>query len=328
VKDRSDHETKNQHMKILVLDGQTLFQQDIDRSAFDRFGEVVFRDRTSRDDLASCEPGAEILITNKSLIGLPELAHFRSLKLVVVSATGYNCVDVRSCTELGIPVCNVPDYGTFSVAQHALAMMLHHSNQVGLHAASVRRGDWSSCPDFSYTLTPISEWHGKTLGILGMGNIGSCLAGMAESLGMKVIYHHTRDLQLKGRSFVGLDELASTSDVVSLHCPLVEKTDRIINEWFLAMMQPHALLINTARGGLVDNLALERALKERRIAAALLDVLEKEPPSADHPLTGLPNAVITPHIAWISFEARKRILAVMLQILEGYPSGHLIHRVN
>lgn len=315
-------------MNILVLDGQTLFQEDIDRSALNRFGQVAFRDRTNRDDLALCDPGAEILITNKSLVGLPELAHFRSLKLVVVSATGYNSVDVQSCSERGIFVCNVPDYGTFSVAQHALAMMLHQSNQVALHAASVRRGDWSSCPDFSYTLTPISEWHGKTLGILGMGNIGSCFAGMAESLGMKVIYHHTRDLQLTGRSFVSLDELASASDVVSLHCPLVEKTDRIINERFLAMMKPHALLINTARGGLVDSPSLERALKERWIAAALLDVLEKEPPSADHPLTGLSNAVITPHVAWISFEARKRILAVMLRILEGYSSGHLIHIVN
>jgi glycerate dehydrogenase len=315
-------------MKILIMDGFTLFQPDTDRHLFDRFGEVIFRDRTSREEIATYDPDIDVLITNKALVGVPECEHFRSLKLVIVSATGFNCVDVHACAARGIPVCNVPTYGTFSVAQHALSMMLEHSNRVGLHDASVKRGDWSACPDFSYTLTPISEWYGKTLGIIGMGNIGSCFAGMAESLGMKVVYHHTRDLQLPERSYVSLDELAAISDVVSLHCPLTEKTDKLINTRFLSLMKPKALLINTSRGGLIDTPALHAALVEGKIAGALLDVLEKEPPPADHPLTGLSNVIMTPHIAWISFEARQRVCETMVRVLGSFLNGHVINRVN
>jgi glycerate dehydrogenase len=315
-------------MKILILDGYTLFQEDIDWSSLNDFGELIFLERIDRIDITSCDPDAEVLITNKALVGIPELNHFKKLKLVVVSATGYNCVDVKACSEKGIPVCNVPAYGTFSVAQHALSMMLHYSNQVALHEASVRIGDWSSNKDWSYTVSPICEWQGKTVGIIGMGNIGSCFAGMVASLGMNVVYHHTRDLQLSDRSFIDLDTLAATSDVISLHCPLNDKTAKIINERFLSMMKPNALLINTSRGGLIDTPSLQKALEEKLIAAAFLDVLEQEPPPANHPLIGLPNAIITPHIAWISLEARKRIFSTILEILEKYKGGALIHQVN
>lgn len=264
-------------MKILLLDGYTLFQDDIAWTFLKSFGEVVFHDRTNREDLSSIDKDVDVLITNKALVGIPELEHFQQLKLVVVSATGYNCVDVKACAAAGVPVCNVPGYGTFSVAQHALSMMLHYSNQVALHEASVRIGDWSSNKDWSYTLSPISEWFGKTMGIIGMGNIGSCFAGMVASLGMNVVYHHTRDLQLPDRRFIDLDTLAASSDVISLHCPLNEKTEKIINERFLSVMKPSALLINTSRGGLIDTIALRKALVEKQIAAALLDVLEQEP---------------------------------------------------
>ena len=207
-------------------------------------------------------------------------------------------------------------------------MLLEYSNQVGLHNNSVRQGDWSACPDFSYTLTPITEWYGKTLGIIGMGNIGSCFAGMAESLGMQVVYNHTRDLKLIGRKFVDLDTLAASSDVVSLHCPLNAQTDKIIGIDFLSKMKPGAVLINTSRGGLIDNVALRKTMLEEKIAAALLDVLDQEPPPADHPLLGLSNVFITPHIAWISFEARQRIFRVVLDMLAGYISGSLKNKVN
>ena len=315
-------------MKILLLDGYTLFQEDISWSSLKSFGEVVFHDRTNREDLCSLDKDVDVLITNKALVGIPELEHFKQLKLVVVSATGYNCVDVKACAAAGVPVCNVPGYGTFSVAQHALAMLLHHSNQVAVHDLSVRNGDWSSHQDWTYTLTPIREWHGKTMGIIGMGNIGSCLAGMAESLGMHIIYHHTRDLQLPNRRFVDLETLAKTADVISLHCPLNDATDKLINQGFLADMKSSAILINTSRGGLIDTMALRNALMNKTIAAALLDVLEKEPPPADHPLIGLPNAIITPHIAWISFEARQRIAATIAAIISSYNDDLLINRVN
>ena len=209
-----------------------------------------------------------------------------------------------------------------------MAMLLHYSNHVAEHALSVRTGDWSSCEDWTYTLTRIREWHGKTLGIIGMGNIGSCFAGMTESMGINVIYHHTRDLHLPNRRFVDLDTLAKTADVISLHCPLNERTDKLINERFLSLMKPSALLINTSRGGLIDSLALREALLDHRIAAALLDVLEKEPPPADHPLIGLPNAIITPHIAWISYEARKRICDVISTIVTSFGNGEVLNRVN
>jgi glycerate dehydrogenase len=315
-------------MKILVMDGYTLFQQDIDRSPLQAFGEVIYFDRFSREALHTMDPEVTVLVTNKALVGIPELEFFKQLKLVVVTATGYNCVDVNACAARGIPVCNVPAYGTYSVAQHALAMMLEYSNQVGRHNNSVQQGEWAACPDFSYTLTPISEWYGKTLGIIGMGNIGSCFAGMAESLGMQVVYCHTRDLQLPGRKFVDLETLAASADAVSLHCPLTPLTDKIIGTDFLSKMKPGAVLINTSRGGLIDNQALQKTMQDGSIAAALLDVLDHEPPPADHPLIGLPNVFITPHIAWISFEARQRIFEVIKTAISSFNSGQLINRVN
>jgi glycerate dehydrogenase len=315
-------------MKILFLDGFTLFQKDLDRSIFEKYGEVIYHDRTSREELKKVDPTIEVISTNKCPIGADDLCLFPNLKLILVSATGYNIVDVQACTEKGIHVCNVPNYGTFSVAQHALAMLLNYSNQVDLHEKSVKRGEWSSNQDFSYTLSPIREWHGKTLGVIGMGNIGQAFAGMAESLGMQVIYHHTKDLNLVHRKFVHINELASTSDVISLHCPLTTKTDKMINSEFLSLMKSSSILINTSRGGLIHSLDLKSALVSGQISAALLDVLEVEPPAAGHPLIGIPNAIITPHIAWISLEARKRIVTSLENTLSMYLKGTLVNCVN
>ena len=219
-------------------------------------------------------------------------------------------------------------YGTHSVAQHALSLLLHYSNRVSVHAESVERGEWSRNPDWCYTLTPICEWHGKTLGIIGMGRIGTCLAGMAEALGMVVIYHHSRDLNMPGRAYVDLPTLAAKSDVISLHCPLTPDTRHIINGSFLETMKHNGILVNTSRGPLVDNEALADALGSGKIAGALLDVLDTEPPPANHPLIGCPNAIITPHIAWISREARGRIVTTLQDILKGWIDGHPKHVVN
>ena len=315
-------------MKILLMDGHTLFQDDIPWSPLTSFGEVVFHERTNQDQPLRSDADTDILITNKALVGVRELDHYKSLKLVIVSATGYNCVDVKACAERGIPVCNVPAYGTYSVAQHTMAMMLEYSNHITLHNASVQRGEWSSCPDFSYTVSPIFEWHGKTMGIVGMGTIGSRVGNMAASMGMHVIYHHRRDLKLSDRYLVSLEKLAESSDVISLHCPLNASTEKMVNAEFLSAMKKTAILINTSRGGLIDTAALRKALEEKQIAAALLDVLEKEPPPPDHPLIGLPNAIITPHIAWISFEARQRIFEIIKTTISSFETGQLINRVN
>jgi len=315
-------------MKILILDGFTLFQKDLDASVFEKYGEIVFRDRTSRNELKSVDHSAEIIITNKCPINSDDLTLFPNLKLILVSATGFNIVDVQACKEKGIQVSNVPNYGTFSVAQHALAMMLNYSNQIDLHEKSVKRGEWSSNKDWSYTLSPIREWHGKTLGIIGMGNIGQAFANMAESLGMQVIYHHTKDLKLANRKFVDINELASTSDVISLHCPLTPKTDKMIHSEFLSLMKSSSILINTSRGGLIDSNDLKSALISGQISAALLDVLEVEPPAIGHPLIGIPNAIITPHIAWISLEARKRIVTSLENTLKLYVQGKIVNCVN
>lgn len=315
-------------MKILIPDGHALFQDNIPLNAFDPFGSVTWRPRTHPDDLAQLPADVDVIITNKYVIGQRELDHFPKLSLIAVSATGYNCVDTAACRARGIIVCNVPAYGTYSVAQHALAMLLDHSNRVSLHAASVERGEWSSNADWCYTLSPIREWHGKTLGILGMGRIGSCLAGMAESLGMRVIYHHTRNLGLPGRPYVDLHTLAATSDVISLHCPLTPQTRHIVNASFLGSMKPEAVIINTSRGPLIDNEALANALRCEEIAAALLDVLDTEPPPAEHPLIGCPGAIITPHIAWISGEARARIVHTLKDILTNWTNGRPVHVVH
>lgn len=315
-------------MKILILDGLTLFQKDLDTSIFEKFGEIIYRDRTSRDELKHIDHSIEVIITNKCPIGADDVSLFPNLKLILVSATGYNIVDVQACSEKGIQVSNVPNYGTFSVAQHALAMLLNYSNQVDLHEKSVKRGEWSANQDWSYTLSPIREWHGKTLGIIGMGNIGQAFASMAESLGMQVIYHHTKDLKLANRKFISIHELASTSDVISLHCPLTTKTDKMINSKFLTLMKTSSILINTSRGGLIHSLDLKSALVSGQISAALLDVLEVEPPAVGHPLIGISNAIITPHIAWISLEARKRIVTSLENTLSMYLKGTLVNCVN
>lgn len=315
-------------VKILITDGHALFQDDIPLDVFDPFGIVDWRPRTDPGDLISLPSDAQVIITNKFVIGPRELDHFPNLRLIAVSATGYNCVDTAACRARGIDVCNVPAYGTHSVAQHALSLLLHYSNRVSVHAESVERGEWSRNPDWCYTLTPIREWHGKILGIIGMGRIGACLAGMAEALGMVVIYHHTRDLNMPGRAFVDLSTLAAKSDVISLHCPLTPDTRHIINGSFLETMKRDGILVNTSRGPLVDNEALADALRSGKIAGALLDVLDTEPPPADHPLIGCPNAIITPHIAWISGEARGRIVTTLQDILKGSIDGHPKHVVN
>lgn len=314
-------------MKIVILDGLALFQQDISRTSLSAYGEVDFYEKTNEADINLRDPNATVLVTNKCQVNEKALSHFTQLKLVLVAATGYNSVHIQACKERGIQVSNVPAYGTYSVAQHTLALLLAWCNRVELHNQSVQAGEWSK-NDWSYSLSPLTELADKKLGIIGMGNIGQCFANMAESLGMQVYYHHTRDLHLKNRTYLSKKELAQTCDVISLHCPLNPQTDQLINAEFLAWMPPHAILINSSRGGLVDSLALAKALQEKQIAAALLDVLDQEPPDIHHPLLGISHAYITPHNAWLSFEARTRIIQSLITTLAGFLAGKAINQVN
>jgi glycerate dehydrogenase len=314
-------------MKIAILDGFTLFQSDLAWNNLSNTDEILYFDRTNPKEIPQEVLDAEVLITNKFVINEAILEHFQNVKLIIVSATGYNCVDIQACQARGIQVSNVPNYGTFSVAQHALAMLLNWSNSVEIHQKSVKKGDWTSSEDWCYTLKPLIEWQGKNLGIIGMGNIGKCFAQMAASLGMNVNYHHTKDLSIPNYLFVSKEELAQISDVISLHCPLNTSTDKVINQDFLAQMKSHAIIINTSRGGLIDSHDLAMAVQSGQIAGALLDVLEVEPPVENHPLIGIDKIQITPHIAWISFEARTRIVKMMQEILQGFQRGEKINAI-
>jgi glycerate dehydrogenase len=314
-------------MKIAILDGFTLFQSDLAWNNLSNTDEILYFDRTNPNKIPQEVLDAEVLITNKFVINEAILEHFQNVKLIIVSATGYNCIDIRACQARKVQVSNVPNYGTYSVAQHTLALLLNWSNSVESHRNSVKNGDWSNSKDWCYTLNPLIEWQGKNLGIIGMGNIGKCFAQMAASLGINIYYHHTKDLSIPNYQFVSKEELAQISDVISLHCPLNTSTDKIINQDFLVKMKSNAIIINTSRGGLIDSHDLVNAVQSGQIAGALLDVLEVEPPAKNHPLIGVEGIQITPHIAWISFEARNRIVKIMQEILRSYQKGEKMNEI-
>lgn len=314
-------------MKIGILDGFTLFQSDIDWKLLENFGEVVYQDRREGKTILNNLLDSEILITNKYVLNASNLPQFSKVKLIIVSATGYNCVDVEYCKNHQIFVCNVPNYGTYSVAQHALALLLNYTNAVETHAQSVKKGEWVQSKDWCFQNQPLIELYGKTMGIIGMGSIGKAFAQMCQSLGMRIIYSHTRDLEIENMENVDLKKLAQQSDFISLHCPLTENTNQLIDQHFIANTKSNLVLINTSRGGLIHSQDLANALNEGKIAAALLDVLEVEPPEEGNPLLSAKNVSITPHNAWISFEARTRIFTTIQQILNAFQKGSVINQI-
>jgi glycerate dehydrogenase len=314
-------------MKIGILDGFTLFQSDIDWKNLQSFGEVYYLDRVENGLIPENLLDSDVLITNKFSLNESNLPLFPNLKLIIVSATGYNCVDTDYCRNHHIQVANVPNYGTYSVAQHAMALLLNYSNSVEMHIQAVQKGEWESCKDFSFQKKPLIELFGKTMGIIGMGAIGKAFACMCKSLGMQVIYSHTRDLLLEDFAYVTLEELGTKADFISLHCPLNAQTNQLINKSFLAQAKSNLVLINTSRGGLIHSQDLANALEEGKIAAALLDVLEVEPPRATNPLLHAKNCYITPHNAWISFEARTRIFDIIKEIAQSFLDEKTINRI-
>ena len=314
---------EKQQMKIIVLDGHCLNPGDLDWKGLEKFGSLEVHPRTSPDQLLNRAKGADVLITNKCILTNDLIDRVPSLKYIGVTATGYNVVDPIHCKANGITVTNVPGYSTPSVAQTVFAHILHHTNQVETHANSVREGKWEKCPDFCYTLGPVTELAGKTLGILGFGAIGRKTAEIAQAFEMKILAH-SRSLSKDSENVraVGLYELLESSDFLSLHCPLNDSTQQIINRESLARMKRSSVLINTARGPLVDERALAENLDGDGIAAAYLDVLSIEPPKPGNPLSQAKNCWITPHYAWASSESRNRLMKIVCENLESFLNGN------
>lgn len=317
-------------MKIVVLDGYTLSADRNDWRALDELGETVVYDRTEKADIVQRARQAEVLLTNKCVIDRQVMEQLPELKYIGVLATGYNIVDIQAAAEKGIVVTNVPAYSTESVAQMVFAHILNLTQQVGHYAAEVRDNVWSNQPDFNYRNTPVIELAGKRIGIVGFGRTGAATARLAAAFGMEVaVYTSKPESALPaGYHKVGLDELFASSDVVSLHCPLNQQTAEMVNASRLAQMKQGAILINTGRGGLVDEAALAEALKAGRLLGAGLDVLTSEPPAADHPLIHLPNCFITPHIAWATAEARARLLDRVVENIKAWVAGSPVNVVG
>lgn len=311
-------------MKIVILDGRGLNPGDLSYDPLRQYGELTIYDHTASEAEAIQRIGShEIVLTNKVPITETLLAACPSIKLVCVQATGYNIVDCDACAKRKIPVCNVPSYGTAAVAQFTLALMLELCHKIGLHDASVHQGDWIKSPSFCYWLTPQMELAGKTLGIIGYGRIGQAVAALGKAFGMKVLIYSRR--KAAEGEFVDLDTLLSRSDFLTLHCPLNANTARIINQETIRSMKDGAFLINTSRGGVIDEQAVADALYAGKLRGAALDVVSQEPMEENNPLLTAPNCIITPHIAWAPLESRQRLLDCVVEnvrmFLEGNPQN-------
>ena len=317
-------------MRIVVLDGYTLNPGDLSWDGLHALGPCTIYDRTPPDHVVARAGDAEIVLTNKTELAGGIIEQLPRLRYVGVLATGYNVVDVAATRRRGIPVTNVPTYGTRSVAQMAIAHVLNLAVRVGDHARSVAEGGWSRNPDFCYWNAPLMELAGLTMGVIGLGQIGRTTSDLAAALGMKVLgYDPQPQVPLPETvELVDLDRLFSTSDVVSLHCPLTPQTHHMVNARRLSQMKPAALLINTSRGPLVDEAALAEALDAGRIAGAGLDVLSTEPPSPDNPLLRAKNCYVTPHIAWATKAARQRLLDVAVDNVRAFLEGAPRNVVN
>lgn len=318
-------------MKIVVLDGYTMNPGDLDLDALTTLGECDIHDRTDPEDVLPRIGNAEIVMTNKTVLDAEIINGAPRLKYIGVLATGYNVVDLEAARAKNIIVTNVPAYSTASVVQMVFALLLELTQKVALHDKLVRKGRWEECPDFSFTAMPLMELEGKSMGIVGYGTIGQRVAQTAESFGMEILVHtaHPEKYESdKSVRFVDLDSLFRQADVISLHCPLTEETSNLVNEERIALMKRSSILINTGRGPLVDEQALADALDAKDIAGAGIDVLSEEPPRTHHPLIGARNCFVTPHIAWATREARRRLLAVAAENVKAFIDGEPQNVVN
>lgn len=317
-------------MNIVVLDGYALNPGDISWEQIERLGNITVYDRTSAEETVSRIGHAEIVLTNKTLITESVLELCPSIRYIGVLATGYNVVDLKACSSRGIIVTNVPGYSTRAVAQFVFALLLEICSHVRLHGDSVRRGDWITSPDFCYWKAPLVELDGKTLGIFGYGSIGRTVAQIAQSIGMNVLCCTRSPDKIPAGSGVfpvDREQLFAGSDVISLHTPLTEETENLINRQTLARMKDGVIIINTARGPLVNEADMRQALECGKVGAYGADVVCREPMATDNPLKDAPNCILTPHIAWATKEARQRLMGIAADNIAAFLQGNPVNRV-
>ncbi|MDM8256660.1 D-2-hydroxyacid dehydrogenase [Phocaeicola barnesiae] len=317
-------------MKIVVLDGYTLNPGDLSWKDLEALGTVKIYDRTHPGEVVERATGAQIVLTNKTVLDGEALSQLPDLKYIGVLATGYNVVNLEAARRQGITVTNIPEYSTDSVAQMVFAHLLNITQRVGHYAEEVASGHWTKQADFSYWNTPLVELAGKTLGVIGLGHTGMATARIALAFGMQVLAYTSKsaaELPAGIRKADSLEQVFSDSNVVSLHCPLTETTKNLVNMERLKLMKREAVLINTGRGGLVNETDLAEALEKGLLAAAGVDVLSSEPPVPGHPLVGVKNCFITPHIAWATLEARQRLMGQAVRNIEAFLSGQPINTV-
>jgi glycerate dehydrogenase len=319
-------------MRITVLDGYTSNPGDLSWDAFEELGEITVHERTTPEEVVSRCLGCEVVFTNKVVMDAGIIDQLPDLKYIGVLATGTNVIDLEHAGKKGVCVTNIPGYGTDSVVQHILAFILHFSSKVSIHDEAVHQGDWVNSKDFCFTLGTLNELSGSTLGIIGLGTIGRKLAMVADAMGMKIIAAHQSSMDRLELPFevewLPVDEVFARSDFLSLNCPLTADTENLVNAERLQKMKSSAVLINTGRGPLVDEQALADGLNEGTIAGAGLDVLSTEPPATDNPLLTAKNCLITPHVAWASLQARKRLLVIAAENLSAYLRAEPKNRVN
>ena len=318
-------------MKAVILDGFTTNPGDLSWRWLEEKCELTVYDRTPAEKIVERCEGFDIIITNKTPLTRETLEQLPDCRFIALLSTGYNVVDCEYAATRGIPVSNIPTYSTAAVAQLTFALMLELTNSVATHNAAVKNGEWTSCADFCFWKTPLQELFGKTMGIIGFGKIGQAVTNIAHAFGMKVVAYTANPDKYKNAEnveFASLDTLLERSDFVSLHCPLTDKTQGMVNADFLGKMKKTAYLINTSRGPVLDEEAVAKALKNSDIAGAGVDVLSTEPPRADNPLLGCENCIITPHIAWAGFETRERLLGVLKENVFAFLDGKPINTVN
>lgn len=315
-------------LNIVLLDGYTLNPGDLSWDALKQLGNVQIYDRTSPEKVIERASDAEILLVNKVLLTKEIIEQLPKLKYIGLLSTGTNVVDLEFARSKGIPVTNVPAYYTASVAQMTFAFILELCSRVGDHNESVKNGDWQNATDFCYWNAPLIELEGKTIGLVGLGNIGKQVARIAKAFDMKVLVYRKKHEAIEGIHYVPLDELFAQSDIISLHCPLTPETENMINQDTINTMKDGSLLINIGRGPLIDEKALAQALNSGKLGGAGLDVLCDEPPKNGSPLIGAKNCYITPHIAWASKAARQRLYETIINNIKAFTAGDSLNVVN
>jgi len=318
-------------VKIVVLDGYTLNPGDLSWGELEKLGELTVYDRTPEDKILERIGDAEIVYTNKTPLSREIFEKAPNIKWVGVLATGYNVVDIEAAKEKGIPVTNVPTYGTAAVAQMVFALLLEICHHVWKHNEAVKMGEWERRGDFCFWDYPLIELAGKTMGIIGYGRIGQATGKIAQAMGMKVLaydQYQNKALESESMKYVSLDELLKESDVISLHCPLTDSTKGIINKQTISKMKDGVILINTSRGPLIVEEDLKEALNSGKVYAAAVDVVSVEPIKKDNPLLEAKNIIITPHIAWAPKESRQRLMDIAVNNLKAFLDGKPVNVVN